>query len=170
MKRIPVFIFLLLAFCLQAAAQNNKGHQPRFSPQEFTQKKEAFIIREAKLLPHEAANFFPLYHKMGKDKFEISGKIWKLMQRARTSGLKEKEYASILAEIDKLQLEKVKLENSYHQKFCKVLSTEKVLRVIAADMKFERHILKEMVHRHPKPMSMNSDSLRIFKGECTGML
>jgi len=159
MKKLYLAIILLLAFCVQSSAQKERKQRPHFSPQEFTQKQEAFIIREAKLSPFESANFFPLYHKLGKEKFEINRKIWHLMGRAKNTGLKEKEYAEILEAADKLQIEKAKLESSYHQKFRKVLSTEKVLRVIDADIKFDRHVLKEMTRQQPKPMNMSCDSI-----------
>ena len=109
MKLLHISFALLLIFSLPARAQDDKGKPRRFSPQEFIQRQEAFIVKEAGLSTYEAANFFPLYHNMGKEKFELNRKIRIQMRKARTPGLTEKEYAGILEEMDKLQVEKVKL-------------------------------------------------------------
>lgn len=166
MKLLHISFALLLIFSLPARAQDDKGKPRRFSPQEFIQRQEAFIVKEVGLSTYEAANFFPLYHNMGKEKFELNRKIRIQMRKARTPGLTEKEYAGILEEMDKLQVEKVKLEADYHQKFRKVLPTDKVLRVIDADIKFDRMILKEMVRHRPNPMNMRNGPERNLKGWC----
>lgn len=152
MKLPHVLIIALFAFSFQAHAQDNwKRTPPRFSPQEFTQRQEAFIIKESGLSTYEAANFFPLYRSMGKDLFELNRNIRKQMKRSRTPGLTEKEYAEILDTIDRLHVKKAELTRDYHQKFRKVLPTEKVLRVINADAKFDRQMLKEMMHHRFHP-------------------
>lgn len=150
MKTLYLFLALLPAFAAQARAQRGEERPPRFSPQEFTKRQVAFIIKDAGLSPCEAACFFPLYHSMGKEKFELDRRIMKLMEQGKASGLRESRYADILAEADKLQVEKAKLEAGYHQKFRKVLPAKKVLLVIDADMKFNRQVLREMMHRRTR--------------------
>lgn len=153
MKRFRLtilFSMLLTAVCFADEFQD----RPRFSPQEFMQKREEFIIKNAGLSPAEAASFFPLYRQFEKEKMKIEKKIGGLMHKAFDSGVDEKEAQSIISEIDKLQLQKVKLENSYHQKYRKAITAQKILRVFQADWLFSRHVLKQMAkprHERPRP-------------------
>ena len=143
MKRFRLtilFSMLLTAVCFADEFQD----RPRFSPQEFMQKREEFIIKKAGLSPAEAASFFPLYRQFEKEKMKIEKKIGGLVHKAFDSGVDEKEAQSIISEIDKLQLQKVKLENSYHQKYRKAITAQKILRVFQADWLFSRHVLKQM--------------------------
>ena len=126
--------------------------RPRFSPQEFMQKREGFIIKKAGLTPGEAARFFPLYRRLEKEKMKIDRKIGGLVHKSRGQGVDERAAQNIIREIDKLQLQKVKLENDYHQKYRKVISAQKILRVFHADWLFSRHVLRQMAHRNaPRP-------------------
>ena len=153
MKRFRLtilFSMLLTVVCFADEFQD----RPRFSPQEFMQKREEFIIKKAGLSPAEAASFFPLYRQFEKEKMKIEKKIGGLMHKAFDSGVDEKEAQSIISEIDKLQLQKVKLENSYHQKYRKAITAQKILRVFQADWLFSRHVLKQMAkprHERPRP-------------------
>ena len=135
---------LLTAVCFADELQD----RPRFSPQEFMQKREEFIIKKAGLSPGEAASFFPLYRQLEKEKMKIDRKIGGFIHKSREQGTDEKEAQRIISEIDKLQLQKVKLENSYHQKYRKVISAQKILRVFRADWLFSRHVLKQMSRPH----------------------
>jgi len=147
MKRFRLtilFSVLLTAVCFADEFQD----RPRFSPQEFMQKREEFIIKKAGLSPTEAAGFFPLYRQLEKEKMKIDRKVGGLVHKSHEQGTDEKEAQEIISEIDKLQLQKVKLENSYHQKYRKVISAQKILRVFQADWLFSRHVLKQMSRPH----------------------
>lgn len=126
--------------------QHQKERRPRFSPQEFTKKQEAFIIHEAGLTPAEAGGFFPLFQQMQRQLFELNRKTRRLMRQVRTEKLTEKQYADILKELGEIQIQKVRVENHFHNEFTKVLSVEKVLRSIDASNRFDRVIIKQMIH------------------------
>jgi hypothetical protein len=142
MKRFGLLVILFL-FIGEVSAQGPNG-KPRFSPEEFRQKQEEFIIREALLSPAEAARFFPVYHELGKKKFEIDRKIRIAVRRSFKSELSEGEAQKVLSQIDKLQVQKVRLEQTYHEKFRRMLSAQKTLRIMAADAKFDRMLLRNL--------------------------
>lgn len=149
MKRFRLtilFSMMLVAVCFADEFQDG----PKFSPQEFMQKREGFIIKKVGLSPTEAAAFFPLYRQFEKEKMKIERKIGGLVHKAFDSGVDEKEAQEIISEIDKLQLQKVKLENAYHQKYRKAISAQKVLKVFQADWLFSRHVLKQMAKSRPE--------------------
>lgn len=149
MKRISILFTLALLVVIPAMAEDPQpeGQQRRFSPQEFMKKQEGFIIREAGLSSAEAAKFFPVFHELGKKNFDIDRQIKQQARRGSDPSLSEKEAVKVLAEIDRLQLAKAKLNSTYHQKFRKILSAKKTLKVIEADAKFGRVILKQMSFR-----------------------
>lgn len=142
MKKILLVIFLLgLTDCMLAQAPE-AGR--KFSPEEFRHKQEDFITKNAGLSPMEAAQFFPLFHELGMKKFKIDRKIRSCVRKAHDSSLSESEAREILTSIDKLEIEKARLTRGYHVKFAKVLSSTKLLKVIDADSRFSRMLLRKI--------------------------
>lgn len=149
MKKLSIAIIIALIVPAIAFAEEPQERR-KFSPQEFVQKREEFIASNAGLTATEASAIFPLMRKMEKERMEIDRKIGALMHRGGQPGISDKEAQSILEQIDKLKLEKTKLENSYHQKYRKAIPASKVLRVYQADWKFSRRVLRHM-SRQPGP-------------------
>ncbi|MEI3531274.1 MAG: hypothetical protein V8Q65_03180 [Bacteroidaceae bacterium] len=126
MKRFRLtilFSMLLTAVCFADEFQD----RPRFSPQEFMQKREEFIIKKSRIVACRSCDFFPLYRQFEKEKMKIEKKIGGLMHKAFDSGVDDKEAQSIISEIDKLQLQKVKPKTAIikstakplrHKKYC----------------------------------------------------
>lgn len=150
MKKLSIAIIIALVVPAIAFAEEPQERR-KFSPQEFVQKREEFISREAGLTAAEGSAIFPLMRKMEKERMEIDRKVGSLMHRGSQPGISEKEAQSILEQIDKLTLEKTKLENAYHQKYRKAIPAGKVLRVYQADWKFSRQVLKHMSRQRPGP-------------------
>lgn len=150
MKKLSIAIIIALIVPVIGFAEEPQDRR-KFSPQEFVQKREEFIASNAGLTATEASAIFPLMRKMEKERMEIDRKIGKLMHRGSQPGISDKEAQSILEQIDKLKLEKTKLENSYHQKYRKAIPASKVLRVYQADWKFSRQVLRHMSRQHPGP-------------------
>lgn len=143
----PLLCLLLAATLSVPALADNATtlDAQRFSPAEFIKHEEAFITRNASLTPKEAAAFFPLLHeKEAKDR-EIRKQMDALVRRSHNPNISESECRQILNQMAALDLQKTKLENSYHTKYRKVLSAKKTLRVIDACHRFDREIIKHMM-------------------------
>lgn len=136
---------MVSSICLAEEPQERR----RFSPREFVQKRNEFIAERAGLTAKEAAALFPIYQEIEKRKFEYDRRIGRLMHKGKSPDISEKDARKILVEIDKLQLEKIKLNNVFHQKGRKVVSAQKMLGVIQADWEFSRHVLKQMSKQRP---------------------
>lgn len=145
---------LLVCFTTVQAQHHGRENQPktppqgrRFSPQEYIKKQEAFIIRETKLSPAEAANFFPLFHSMNNELRKTDRASRQLLRKARTEELIDEQYKKILDGMDQLEAEKVRITTEYHKKFLKVLDAKKVIRVIESSRHFERAMLRRMMEK-----------------------
>ena len=148
MKHFVIIAVMAMLVSAAGYAQEQKD-RCKFSPQEFMHKRDEFIANKAGLTAKEATSLFPIYHEIERKKFDIDRKIGKLMHDGNRPNINEKEAQKILAEIDRLQLEKARLDNTFHQKGRKVAASSKILRVMHADWEFSRHVLKEM--SKPKP-------------------
>lgn len=147
MKRLLTSIILFTVVFCHISAQGNKT----FSPKEFLQQQEKFITDEAQISQNEATKFFPMFHEMNDQLRKKEKRVRDLMREVRTKQLTEAQCKSILQEVDSLALEKVKIENNYHKKFLTVLSVEKVLKVLEANRRFDRQLLKRMINREHQP-------------------
>lgn len=144
--RLLSCLFLAASLLVPLQAASNVGPDAqRFSPAEFIKREEAFITRHAGLTAKEAAAFFPLLHeKEAKDR-EIRRQMDALVKRSHNPNISESECRQILNQMATLDLQKTKLENSYHAKYRKVLSAKKTLRVIDACHRFDRAVIKHMM-------------------------
>lgn len=143
----PFLCLLLAVFVSVPTLADNAAtfDAQRFSPAEFIKHEEAFITRHAGLTPKEAAAFFPLLHeKEAKDR-EMRKQMDALVRRSHNPNISESECRQILNQMAALDLQKTKLENSYHTKYRKVLSAKKTLRVIDACHRFDRAVIKHMM-------------------------
>ncbi len=153
MKAFPLFLLTcLLATSLPAVARDEKeppaAPQMRvFSPQQFMREQEAFIIRESGITPLEAAKFFPAFQKLQSELRAINQNIRKCMRQTRNVELTEDEAQTILKKIDKLNQQKVKKENEFHEKAQRIIGARKTLRVISAERRFDREVLQKMMRK-----------------------
>lgn len=143
MKNFCISMLIILSASVCAFAES-PSEEWRFSPQKFMKDQEAFITRRAGLTTYEAAKFFPLFHELARKKMNIENSIKKLFWQSHNSNLSEVQAKKIMNEIDKLQLEKAKLDITYHNKYRKYLSNKKIMRVLEADGQFSHEILRKM--------------------------
>lgn len=133
-------VLVIMTLCsVMAQAQGHKG----FDPAQFEADLEQFITTEAALSPKEAEAFFPLYREMRKKQFAYMGEERRL-RHIDTSD--DKACAEAIRRRDANDLDIKKLQQSYHNKFMRVLSPSKVFRVLRAEDKFHR----QLFNRHMK--------------------
>ena len=147
-------LFILLAVfygtSLFVMAQQQSGGSHRLNKEEFKEKFQQFLIKQADLSEQEAKEFFPVYDECQKKKHELNGRIWKLRKEAHKKQLTEEDYKKILDEIADLRIQIDKLDKEYLPLYRKTLSYKKIFDIQGAESRFHRELLKEVNHR-PRP-------------------
>ena len=166
MKKLLFTLTALLLLTLPAGAQdeNNKGktcpwqyhgqnmrqqgdHRPAFSPWEYMKAENEFVTCHAQLTVVEANYVCPLLHEM-KDKLRKTDfEIHRILKQASEGNLSDSDSRDTLNKIHDLQAKKQSIEKEYHKKMLKQISANKLLRVMRADMKFDRFMLRKMFGR-----------------------
>lgn len=127
-----------LVFTLCLSAQENNGLQ-RFSPEKFDAELREFITNEAKLTEQEAASFFPVYKEMqGKQRAVFARQ--KALGKNKPEG--EKACKEAIRQRDENDLEMKRIQQTYHEKFLKLLPASKVYAILQAEDSFHRRMLK----------------------------
>lgn len=134
MKRKSLFLLSLL-FAFVANAQ---GPQ-RFDPAKFDAEQQQFITKAACLTDQEAARFFPLFREMQKKQRAI-------YERQRRLGFNkpstEKGCAESIRQHDQIDLELKQIQQTYHNKFLRVIPASKLYDVLQAEDRFFRMKLR----------------------------
>ena len=123
MKKLLVSAVLMMMFVLGVNAEE----QQKFSPEKFQADLEQYITNEAGFTPEEAAKFFPLYREMQKKQRVVYNKA--SSKRA-------------IQRRDQYEIELRSIQQTYHNKFLKVVSATKVYKSIIAEDKFHRHAFR----------------------------
>lgn len=147
MKRITFLLVCALCSTILFAQPRNDKRRP-FSPQEFKQKMEWFIAKEAGLTQEEAKKFFPLYHEMKNKQRETGKKGREIMAQSRNAK-SEADYQKIVEDAINLEIEKNKIEKIYLKKFHSALSWEKIHKVKIAESRFNMEALRNFTPRRP---------------------
>lgn len=129
--KIKLIIILLMLAHISAPAQN----RPKFNPQKFEAELEQYITTEACLSPQEAAEFFPLYKEMRKKQRSY---FLKADQYRHIDYRDDKLCEKAIRELDDIEIQMKKIQQSYHAKFLKQLPAGKVLKIWRAEEKFHR--------------------------------
>ena len=116
----------------------------KFSPWEFMKKEDEFVTRHAKLTLVEANSVCPLIHKMKDEMRTIDRRIHHLKYQADNPNLDDKASLEIIKKIHSFEKQKIQVEIKYHNKILKELPPGKFLKVLDADSKFDRFMLRNM--------------------------
>ena len=133
MKRYTLLLLLGL-FAIVTHAQRQK-----FDPAKFDAEQQQFITKAANLTEQEAAKFFPLFREMQKKQRAI-------YERQRKLGFKkpadEKGCAESIRQRDQIDLELKQIQQTYHNKFLRVIPASKLWDVLQAEDRFFRMKLR----------------------------
>lgn len=141
MKRTLVFVFCLT---LALVSMNATEPQEKFSPEKFQAELEQFITREASLTPEECAKFFPLYREMQQKQRAVYKQMREL---GRNKPADEASCKQAVQKRDALELEQKRIQQTYHDKFFRVLPASKVYDVIRAEDRFHRFAFRNFSNR-----------------------
>ncbi|MBO5180326.1 MAG: hypothetical protein J6B92_00300 [Paraprevotella sp.] len=145
------FLGLILWMTLSLSALQAQQQKKRFSPEEFKAKLEQCITRKASLTPEEAKAFFPIFHEMRTKQRELMEGIRKLKRQDMPADAKDKDYASVVSEINKKKIESAKLEADYYNKLCKAVPAQKVYKAMKAEDRFHRDMLQRGNNKNRRP-------------------
>ena len=111
----------------------------KFDPEQFQAELEQFITTEASLSPTESATFFPVYRELRKKQRNI----FVLIKRYKHANPTDNKAATeAIRQQDKLEVEMKELLKSYHDKFMKLLPATTVFKILKAEDKFHRQLIK----------------------------
>ncbi len=138
--KIIILLFIGLLVSFQVYAEGPEEQKPKFDPVKFQVALEQFITSDAELTADEAAKFFPVYRTMMKQQRSYFEQM-RRYRHADTSDEKACHEAIIKSDLLDIQLKKI--QQSYHQKFLKILPASKVLRILKAEERFHRRAFKK---------------------------
>lgn len=133
-KALLLGIFLSLTMIV--SAQNKHVNK-----KDFQVKLEQYLVTQAGITPKEAAKFFPVYREM-KRKQRVLFEEKRRFRYIDTNN--NKACAAAIATMDKNDIEIKKLQEEYHEKFIKILSASKAMKVIKAESRFNRLVMSKV--------------------------
>ena len=149
---------MLMIVSAAARAHENPDDKPgapqmerRFSPEQFRQKWDGFIISYAKLTPQEAQKFLPLYHAMKDEQRKLMREKGGMEREAtKEENANDKQSLKTLDRMIAIDRQVIDIEQDYQKKMLKVISPSKLLKVRVAEKKFERDMLHKRAPHHKK--------------------
>ena len=146
--KFPILILFAVLVSLQIYGQTDNSRKK--TREEIKAKKITFISNELELTVEEAQKFWPLYNAMEKKIDELHKDMRQTMHamHEKKDELSDADYTVIADKMIDTELAKAKVKKEYHEKFKKVLSSEKVLKLYKAEGFFREKLLKELKQRH----------------------
>jgi hypothetical protein len=115
-------------------------------------QKIAFITQRIDLTTDEAQVFWPIYNELAKKKEELNKRrkeiAFELKNNRDTYDDAQKE--KLADEFVGLKLKDANLDIEYLEKFKKVLSIDKVLKLYQAELAFKNYLLNKVKHQNAK--------------------
>jgi hypothetical protein len=115
-------------------------------------QKIAFITQRIDLTTDEAQVFWPIYNELTKKKEELNKRrkeiAFELKNNRDTYDDAQKE--KLADEFVGLKLKDANLDIEYLEKFKKVLSIDKVLKLYQAELAFKNYLLNKVKHQNAK--------------------
>ena len=152
MKKATLLLLFLITSELSFAQNKGdvtlSGGATGFNKQEFRQRMQGFITKEASLTEEEAKAFFPIYNEYKDKQRQIHMSINKLKKNTPNSN-DEKAYEKCLMEIARLNAEVAGLDSVYYKKICKAISAQKFYKILNIEDRMHRRMLQNYNRRQP---------------------
>ncbi len=148
MKNIYALTVLLLMTTV--AYSQNDSFQQRLN--NIRSQKIAFITQRLNLTTEEAQVFWPVYNELAQEKDKLNKQRKEITFELRNNwdSLSDKEKENLSDEFVGLKLKEATLEVEYHEKFKKVLDTDKVLKLYQAEMAFKNYLINKIKYQNGK--------------------
>ncbi|ERK39543.1 hypothetical protein HMPREF9135_1993 [Segatella baroniae F0067] len=138
--KTTTLILVGVLMSLHVWAEDPSGGKPKFNPEKFQAALEQFITSEAELTNDEATKFFPVYRMMMKQQRTYFEQI---RRYRHTNPADERACREAIVKSDLLDIQIKRTQQSYHQKFLKILPAGKVFRILKAEERFHRREFKK---------------------------
>ena len=152
MKKATLLLLFLITSALSFAQDKGdvtmSGGATGFNKQEFRQRMQGFITKEASLTEEEAKAFFPIYNEYKDKQRQIHMSINKLKKNTPNSN-DEKAYEKCLMEIARLNAEVAGLDSVYYKKICKAISAQKFYKILGIEDRMHRRMLQNYNRKQP---------------------
>lgn len=148
MKRIAA---LLITICIGVGAAASTHCQGDDWKKKMQSEKIAFLTTELDITPEEAQVFWPVYNQVEDERDKAMHEVFKAfkaLNQAIEEGKSEKEISSLLDKYTKALDNQKNVDNGRAEKYKKVLSSEKVARLLIGEEKFRRQHIRRL---HDKP-------------------
>lgn len=152
MKRYFTWILFALLSAMPLMAQppqnsqnQQSSHRPQFNPEEFRKGLESYIRQRVGLTQAEADKILPIYFEMKGKQMEINQSISKLKRSAMPGPQNQNNntnYKDVVNQINSLNVELAKVEQTYYNRMCKEVDAKKVLNLMLAEDAFHRDMLR----------------------------
>ena len=134
-RTLSVFLFLLLFLSITQAQEEKKDNKPDF--EKFNSMRIAFITDHLNLTQEEAQEFWPIFNEF--QSFQINKQF---MDKEEDIG--EAESDEILEKGMELKKKEMELDIEYHEKFKKVLSSKKIMKLYMSEHQFKSFLLRQI--------------------------
>ena len=141
MKKVFLLVTLLVVTLCWAA---DGMAQERLSREQFKTRQQSYLMEKAGLTVDESAKFFPIYFELQDKKTEINNTYWKVFQNIKPGETTEEQYTEMLKTIYDTRIRIDKLEQSYCEKFLKIISAEKLCKIFMAETNFHRDLMMNL--------------------------
>ncbi len=141
MKKVFLLITVLVSL-ISFSWVDGATAQERLSREQFKIKQQTYLMEKAGLTVEESAKFFPIYFELQDKKTEINNSYWKVFQNIKPGETTEAQYKEILTTIYDTRIRIDKLEQSYSEKFLKIISAEKLCKIFMAETNFHRDLMR----------------------------
>lgn len=167
MNKITIILLFVLAISTDAIAQNNtrseqtrrncpethmrtgSHNRPRINKEQFRQRVQELIVKEAGLSQKEAEAFFPIFHEYKDRQRQIHVSIDRI-KNAATEEDNENLCQERVMKIAGLNAEFASLDNIYYPKLIKAVSAKKFFKILCVEDRVARRILHNYNQKHSK--------------------
>lgn len=132
---------------MQNSHPSTKGERNDFD--KFKRDLQMFIVREAGLTEREARVFFPIYFEMKEKLRNIGHQRGRAIRKAVEENMNERDCQRVFNELVSLDKKSQRIETQYMERLKKIVGARKYLKVIDADRRFGRKVLKKMTDKKP---------------------
>jgi hypothetical protein len=146
-------LFILLVAQISLFAQPVNGERMHERMEEMKAKKIAYISTAINLTPEEAETFWPIYNEYDRGMMEfqkrkLKGKVEQNREvRGPSKGLSDTEANAEIMEQFRNEQAVLDHRKAYYEKFKKVISPAKILKLYDAEMRFRMEIVREFGER-----------------------
>jgi hypothetical protein len=149
MKRYSLLILFSVLTVGIFAQNQNKEEAKKQRWEEMKAKRAAYYTEKIGLTAEEAQLFWPIYNELQDKKGKVHRQMTAPFREAKKDdkGHKILDYTKVCDNMMCLRVQEANLDKSYHEKFKKVLSPEKLFRYYEAEREWAGKLLKDIEKR-----------------------